>query len=329
MKYRRFTRSLILILQKSSILVGGQAVIEGVMMRVPGAYATAVRIPDQSIITERKPFISAAKRVKWLGFPIIRGIVSLFESMKIGMETLQFSADHAMPEPNKKTSAFWEKIYNTLTILFSFALALGLFAVLPLWLTTKIFAIEKTAWLFNLVAGLFRIFFFLVYLFLISRMKDIKRLFEYHGAEHKTVFAFEHGRDMTLENIRPFSTFHPRCGTSFLFVTLINAIIMYAIIDSVIMAFHGPMSLATRLLVHLPLIPLVMGVGYEVLKWTSRHMNHPWIGWMTKPGLWLQHITTSQPDDSQIECALTALRTAFDKDWDAYTGKEYIAEAVD
>jgi uncharacterized protein YqhQ len=160
-------------------------------------------------------------------------------------------------------------------------------------------------------------------------MKDIKRLFEYHGAEHKTVFAFEHGRDMTLENIRPFSTFHPRCGTSFLFVTLINAIIMYAIIDSVIMAFHGPMSLATRLLVHLPLIPLVMGVGYEVLKWTSRHMNHPWIGWMTKPGLWLQHITTSQPDDSQIECALTALRTAFDKDWDAYTGKEYIAEAVD
>ncbi|HBY17808.1 MAG: hypothetical protein XE04_0238 [Marinimicrobia bacterium 46_43] len=329
MKYRRFARSLILILQKSSILVGGQAVIEGVMMRVPGAHATAVRIPDQTIITERKPFISASKRFKWLGFPIIRGIVSLFESMKIGMETLQFSADHAMPEPEKKKNSFLEKVYNSLTLLVSFALAIGLFAVLPLWLTTKFFAIEKTAWLFNLVAGLFRIFFFLVYLLLISRMKDIKRLFEYHGAEHKTVFAFEHGRDMTLENIRPFSTFHPRCGTSFLFVTLINAIIMYSVIDSVIIAFYGPMSLAARLLVHLPLIPLVMGVGYEVLKWTSRHMNNPRIGWMTKPGLWLQRITTSSPDDDQIECALTALRTAFDSEWEKYTGKEYIAEAVD
>ncbi len=326
---RCLLRTLSLLVQKSSILVGGQAVIEGVMMRVPGAYATAVRIPDQTIITERKEFTSAAKRIKWLGFPVVRGIVSLFESLKIGMETLQFSADHAMPEPDKKRDAFWEKVYNALTMLFSFVLALGLFAVLPLWLTTKVFAIEKTAWLFNLVAGLFRIAFFLLYLFLISRMKDIKRLFQYHGAEHKTVFAFEHGRDMTVDNIRPFSTFHPRCGTSFLFVTLINAIIMYAIIDSVIMAFYGPMSLMTRLLVHLPMIPFIMGVGYEVLKWTSRHMNNPWIGWMTKPGLWLQRITTSNPDDNQIECALTALRAAFDSEWETYTGKEYIAEAVD
>jgi uncharacterized protein YqhQ len=329
MKFRWFTRSLTFFLQKSSILVGGQAVIEGVMMRVPGAYATAVRIPDQTIVTERKPFTSASKRIKWLGYPVIRGIVSLFESLKIGMETLQFSADHAMPKPDKKTNSFMEKVYNLLTMLFAFGLAIGLFAILPLWLTTKFFNIEKTAWLFNISAGILRILFFLVYLFLISRMKDIKRLFEYHGAEHKTVFAFEKGREMTLDNIRPLSTFHPRCGTSFLFVTFINAIIMYAIIDSVIIAFYGPMSLATRLLVHLPLIPFVMGVGYEVLKWTSRHMNNPWIGWMTKPGLWLQRITTSNPDDAQIECALTALRTAFDTEWETYTGKEYIAEAVD
>jgi uncharacterized protein YqhQ len=160
-------------------------------------------------------------------------------------------------------------------------------------------------------------------------MKDVKRLFEYHGAEHKTVFAFENGKEMTPENIRPYSTFHPRCGTSFLFVTLINAIIMYALIDTVIILFTGPMTLTTRLLVHLPMIPLVMGVGYEVLKLTSKHVSNPKIGWMTKPGLWLQRITTSQPDDNQIECALTALKTAFDEDWDKYSGKQFVAEAVE
>jgi len=304
-------------------------VIEGVMMRVPGAYATAVRTPDKTIVTERHPFISATRQYRWLGLPVLRGIVSLFESMSIGMKTLQFSADHAMPEAGKKKRPVLDKMYDMLTILFSFALALGLFAVLPLWLTTKIFNIEKTALLFNVSAGLFRILFFLLYLFLISMMKDVKRLFEYHGAEHKTVFAFENGKEMTLENIRPYSTFHPRCGTSFLFVTLINAIIMYALIDSVIIFFTGPMTLTVRLFVHLPMIPLVMGVGYEVLKFTSKHMSNPKIGWMTKPGLWLQRITTSRPDDDQIECALTALKTAFDKDWDTYTGKQYVAEAVE
>ncbi|MDD5582791.1 MAG: DUF1385 domain-containing protein [Candidatus Marinimicrobia bacterium] len=329
MNIRWLSRSLTLILQKSSILVGGQAVIEGVMMRVPGAYATAVRTPDKTIVTERKLFISAAKRVKGLALPVIRGIVSLFESLKIGMETLQFSVDLAMPEQEKPTNTWRQKIYDLLTLLFSFILALGLFAILPLWFTTEVFPIEKTAWLFNLVVGLFRVLFFLVYLLLIRQMKDVKRLFEYHGAEHKTVFAFEKGQDMCIENIRPFSTYHPRCGTSFLFITLINAIVMYAIIDSLIMTFYGPMSLTIRLLVHLPLIPLVMGVGYEVLKGMSRYMENPWVGWMAKPGLWLQHITTSQPDDSQIECALSALKAAFADSWDLYTGKEYIAEAVD
>lgn len=318
-----------LLIQQSSILVGGQAVIEGVMMRVPGAYATAVRTPDNTIVTDRHTFISATKRYHWLGLPVFRGIVSLFESMSIGMKTLQFSVDHAMPETEKKKRPVLDKIYDTFTMLFSFALALGLFAVLPLWLTTKIFNIEKTAFLFNVSAGLFRILFFLLYLFLIRLMRDVKRLFEYHGAEHKTVFAFENGKEMTLENIRPYSTYHPRCGTSFLFVTLINAIIMYALIDSVIILLTGPMTLATRLMVHIPMIPLVMGVGYEVLKFTSKHMSNPKIGWMTKPGLWLQRITTSQPDDGQIDCALIALKTAFDKEWDTYAGKKFVAEAVE
>ena len=322
-------RMLRFLIQQSSILVGGQAVIEGVMMRVPGAYATAVRTPDNTIVTERHPFISATRRHRFLGFPVIRGIVSLFESMSIGMKTLQFSADNAMSETDKKKRPVLDKLYDSITILFSFALALGLFAVLPLWLTTKVFNIEKTAFLFNVSSGLFRILFFLLYLFLISMMKDVKRLFEYHGAEHKTVFAFENGKELTPENIRPYSTFHPRCGTSFLFVTLINAIIMYALIDTVIILFTGPMTLTTRLLVHLPMIPLVMGVGYEVLKLTSKHVSNPKIGWMTKPGLWLQRITTSQPDDNQIECALTALKTAFDEDWDKYSGKQFVAEAVE
>lgn len=320
---------LIIILQKASILVGGQAVIEGVMMRVPGAYATAVRTPNGEIAVERKKFISLAKRKKIFGRIIIRGIVSLFEAMKIGMQTLTFSAEKAYPEENKNKDSAWNKILEYLSIIFAFGLAIGLFLVLPLFLTTKIFAIEKTAWAFNAVAGVFRIIFFLTYLILISLMKDVKRLFEYHGAEHKTVFAFENGVDMSIESTHPFSTFHPRCGTSFLFITLIFTIIIYAVIDSILIYFMGALTLTNRLLIHLPMIPLVMGIGYEGLKFTSNQIDNKWLSWMVKPGLWLQRITTSPPDDKQLECAITALKEGFGNDWEKYVGSKYVAKAIE
>ena len=327
--FRSFKSYLIIILQKTSILVGGQAVIEGVMMRVPGAYATAVRTPDGKIAVERKKFISLVKRKKIFGKIIIRGIVSLFEAMKIGMQTLTFSAEKAYPEENKNKNSIWNKILEYISILFALGLAIGLFLVLPLVLTTKIFAIEKTAWAFNAVAGLFRIIFFLTYLIIISLMKDVKRLFEYHGAEHKTVFAFENGEDMSVESTHQYSTFHPRCGTSFLFITLIFTIIIYAVIDSILIYFLGTLTLANRLLIHLPLIPLVMGIGYEGLRFTSKQVENKWLSWLVKPGLWLQRITTSKPDDKQLECAITALKEGFGSNWEKYVGSKYVAKAIE
>ena len=327
--FRLFKNYLIIILQKVSILVGGQAVIEGVMMRVPGAYATAVRTPDDEIVVERKEFISLAKRKKIFGKIIIRGIVSLFEAMKIGMQTLTFSAEKAYPEENKNKDSIWNKILEFASIVFALVLAVGLFLVLPLVLATKFFEIEKTAWAFNAVAGVFRIVFFLVYLILISLMKDVKRLFEYHGAEHKTVFAFENGEDMSIKSTHQYSTFHPRCGTSFLFITLIFTIIIYATIDSILIYFLGTLTLTNRLLIHLPMIPLVMGIGYEGLRFTSKQVDNKWLSWLVKPGLWLQRITTSPPDDKQIECAITALKEGFGSDWEKYAGSKYVAKAIE
>jgi len=327
--FRSFKSYLIIILQKTSILVGGQAVIEGVMMRVPGAYATAVRTPDGKIAVERKKFISLAKRKKIFGKIIIRGIVSLFEAMKIGMQTLTFSAEKAYPEENENKNSIWNKILEYISILFALGLAIGLFLVLPLVLTTKIFAIEKTAWAFNAVAGVFRIIFFLTYLIIISLMKDVKRLFEYHGAEHKTVFAFENGEDMSVESTHKYSTFHPRCGTSFLFITLIFTIIIYAVIDSILIYFLGTLTLANRLLIHLPMIPLVMGIGYEGLRFTSKQVENKWLSWLVEPGLWLQRITTSKPDDKQLECAITALKEGFGSNWEKYVGSKYVAKAIE
>jgi len=317
------------VLQRSSILVGGQAVIEGVMMRVPGAYATAVRRADGEIVYERRDWESLAKRYRFLGLPLIRGVVSLFEAMKIGMGSLQYSADMAEEGEIPETRSIWSRLLDLGMTLFAFALALGLFFVLPLWLTTAVFSIEESAWAFNLVSGGFRIVFFLLYLLLISLMKDVRRLFQYHGAEHKTIYAFEDGRDMEIADIRPYTTLHPRCGTSFLFISLVTAILIYAVIDSLLIYALGELTLKTRLLWHLPMIPLVMGFGYEGIKFTSRHITHPLVGWMTLPGLWLQRITTKEPDDSMLEVALTSLKVAFGDEWENYRGGTYQADAIE
>jgi uncharacterized protein YqhQ len=202
--------------EKKTILVGGQAVMEGVMMRTPKAYATAVRNPEGEIVTERKEFTSLAKKKKFYGWPVVRGVVSMIESMKIGMETLNFSADVAYPEEAKKEATVWSKISGALSTLFAFGLAFVMFLLAPMWITEKLFGLQDSAGWFNLSAGAFRIIFFLLYLIIISLMKDIKRLFMNHGAEHKTIFAFESGEELTVENVKKYSRFHPRCGTSYL-----------------------------------------------------------------------------------------------------------------
>lgn len=314
---------------QQSILVGGQAIIEGVMMRVPGAYAIAVRNPRNEIITRRTPFVSLSEKYAWMKWPVIRGGIALFESMKIGINTLNQSADIAFDEDSSGEKTLKEKIQSWLGTAFALVLGIGLFFVLPLFLTTKVMNVEKTALLFNLSSGAMRIAFFLIYLWAISLMKDVKRLFQYHGAEHKTVYTFEAGKQLTTDDARPFPTQHPRCGTSFLFIVLLSAILLFAVIDTILLwLVDGEMSLKLRLLVHLPLIPLVAGISYEVLKFTARHRDWAWVRALAAPGLWLQNITTSEPDDEQLEVALKSLKSAFGDDLEKYEGQTYVAEAI-
>ena len=318
-------RLLLILTMKPNILVGGQAVIEGVMMRVPGAYSTAVRDPDGNIKIKRNKFTSITEKSSFWSKPIFRGMASLYEAMKMGMSTLQWSADITYPEDNQ--DSMWSKSLDFLTTLFSILLAIFMFMVLPMWLTTKLLTIEKEALWFNLSSGVFRIIFFIVYLFLISKISDISRLFQYHGAEHKVVYNFESGKNLSIKNAQSFPTQHPRCGTSFMFIVLISAIFVFALVDTIVMYFFGTISLSIRLLFHLPLIPLVSGVGYELIKITSK--SDMFIFRVLKaPGIYLQNITTKQPDDRMIEVSITALKDAFGDEYDSFIGKKYKAEAI-
>ena len=299
--------------------------MEGVMMRVPGAYATAVRDPQGKIQVDRHDFKSVTDCYPILKKPLLRGIVGLFESMKIGFSTLQWSAKIITPEEElNKTS----KLSDVLMTILSVFLALGLFFIAPIGLTTWFFDRDQDAFMFNLISGSFRVLFFLTYLVLISLMKDVRRLFQYHGAEHKTVYNFESGRDLTVENAQSFPTQHPRCGTSFLFIIMIVAIFSFAVLDTVMIYYIGELKVWMRLAYHIPFIPIVAGMGYEVLKLTAKHRDNIFFRALAKPGLWLQNITTKQPDDEQVEVALKALEVAFGDDLEKYTGKIYVAEAI-
>lgn len=301
------------------------------MMRVPGAYATAVRRPDGEIEIKHEKFQSIAERIPIFKKPFLRGMISMFESLKIGLGTIQLSADIAMQAEvkDKPPTKAKEKLTTAITTIFAFGLAFLLFGFLPLWLTTRLLNIERQALLFNLVVGAWRILFFLIYLWLISLMKDIQRLFQYHGAEHKVVFTFESGRELTVENTRPFKTFHPRCGTSFIFIVMMVGILLFALIDALVIGTFGSISLATRLIYHLGLLPLVAGIGYEFLKLSARFQNRAFTRWLIAPGLWLQRITTKPPSDDQLEVAIAALKGAFGDRYAEFAGREYIAEAVD
>jgi uncharacterized protein YqhQ len=310
---------------KPSILVGGQAVIEGVMMRVPGAYATAVRDPEGKVHVDKHDFIS---RVETSGFwkkPILRGMMALFESMKMGMKTLQWSVDIAMPEEAEKQPG---KLAHFFSTVFAIVLAISMFVVAPLGLTTWLLDIEREAVAFNIISGLFRISFFILYLLAISMMKDVKRLFRYHGAEHRVVFNFESGQDVNVDNAQSFSTYHPRCGTSFMFIVLLSAILVFALIDTIVMAIFGEITIFHRLAFHLPLMPLVAGISYEIIKITARKDESLFFRSLRAPGLWLQRITTQPPEDDMVDVAITALQSAFGDKYNEMIGKEYTAEAI-
>ena len=319
-------KNIINTLMKPSILVGGQAVIEGVMMRVPGAYATAVRDEHGKIHIDRHDFTSKVEKSKTWKKPILRGMISLFEALKMGMRTLQWSAEIATPEKDKKKkSGKLAEIFTTST---GILLALALFMAAPYWITTKLFLVSKEAFLFNVIAGFFRITFFILYLVLISFMKDVRRLFQYHGAEHRVVFNFESGQEVTIKNAQSFPTQHPRCGTSFLFIVMISAIIIFSVIDTIFIGFFGSLTVISRILLHLLMMPLVAGIGYEVLKITARNDNNVIFRMLRAPGLWLQNITTKEPEDEMVEVAIESLKSAFGDKYKDVIGKKYVAEAI-
>ena len=324
---KNINRYLSIIISQSSILVGGQAVIEGVLMRVPGAYSTAVRSPNGEIVIDRHSFQSVLEKYNLKNIIILRGVVGLFESMKIGFKTLQWSADIAEKnDEEQKTNPIVEFILSLLSILF----VLSIFFIGPLSLAS--FIIEKdvngSPILYNILAGSFRITFFLIYLFLISQIDDIYRLFQYHGAEHKTVYNFESGKKLDVNIAQTFQTQHPRCGTSFVFIIMVIGIITFSVIDSLFIYYIGQLNLMTRIIMHILFIPLVAGFGYEVLKLTAKYQQNFIFKFFAKPGLWLQNITTKQPTDEQLEIAIIALKSAFGDKLSHYEGKKHIAEAV-
>ena len=299
--------------------------MEGVMMRVPGAYATAVRGPNGKIQVDRHEFNSVIEKYPILKKPVVRGTIGLIEALKIGYSTLQWSAQ--IIEPQAAAESFG-KLADFLITLASIGLAIGLFFAAPIGLTSWLFDKDQDAFIFNLISGVFRVIFFITYLGLISLIKDVRRLFQYHGAEHKTVYNFEAGIELNVSNAQEFPTQHPRCGTSFMFIIMIVAILSFSVLDSFFMLWIEELKIWMRLLIHIPFIPVVAGLGYELLKATAKHRDNIMFRALAQPGLWLQNITTRQPDDSQVEVALKALKSAFGEKLDEFSGKPYVAEAI-
>ncbi len=297
------------------LAVGGQAVIEGVMMRSPTAIATAVRNPEGRIIIRKKPFHGVVARHKWLNIPVLRGGVHLIETMGLGIDALMFSADQAVSEDrveDKKTS-FKDQLWMWGTVVVAFALSMGLFFYLPL-MVTEWLGVEGS-FLFNAVDGVIRVILFVLYLWAISLMKDMARVFEYHGAEHKSIHAFENGRSLDAAGARPFTTLHPRCGTSFLFFVMIISILVFVFLGK-------PHTVPDRLL-RLCFVPLIGGLAYEAIKLSGKFSGAWWLKPAIQPGLWLQKITTSEPDDEQLEVAMAALRAVLTPEAEGFKTRVY------
>ena len=289
------------------ISVGGQAVIEGVMMRSPNRVSVAVRRPDGEIEVLGWDFVSVSRKHKILALPIIRGMVNLAEMLYWGIKTLELSAHIVSGEKSDNVSA-GAKIWSAVSLILGLGIAVVVFAYFPLWVGSAM-GFRENPLMFNITAGVVRVALFLGYLYAISLMKDIKRLFRYHGAEHKTIFAFENNEPLTVDRIQKYSTFHPRCGTSFLLIVAFAAIVFFAVVDGIIYAVWGfAPKPVVRLPIHLLLVPVLAGVAYELLKLSDKFSRSSWMGKiLVAPGLWLQHITTQPPDDSMIEVAVASL----------------------
>lgn len=275
--------------------VGGQAVIEGVMMRGVDWWSLAVRRPDESVGVHHWPLVSWMKRYPVLKLPVLRGVVALVESLVIGIRALTVSANESLGEEEKELGR--KEIGVTLVIAFAFAV--GLFFIAPLLLTGLLQEQLGKGFWFWLVEGFIRVGIFLAYLAVVTQIKDLRRVFEYHGAEHMSIHALEHGEDLTVANAQKYKTLHLRCGTSFLLVVLVVSIFVFALV--------GRPAWYWLALSRVVLIPLIAGISYEVIRFAGRHEHNLIVRVIMAPGLGLQWMTTKQPDSAQVEVAIAAL----------------------
>jgi uncharacterized protein YqhQ len=287
-------------------LVGGQAVIEGVMMRAPHSYCVAVRKPNGEFVTEESPLPRVSEKYPIFKYPIFRGVGTLGQAMWLGVKALKFSANAALDEgaEAKEKPAEVSSWMMTLNLIFSFGFFIFLYKFVPLYLTTlleKSFPTLHGRIAFNAVDGGIRIAIFLGFLYMISRWKDIRRVFEYHGAEHKVVFNFESGKPVNVETAQTFTTLHPRCGTSFLLVVMVLSTVVYTLVP-----VDG---FAAKMAVRIVLLPVIAGLSYEMIRFAAKRRGSM-LALLTAPGLWLQKITTKPPSDDQTAVAIHALNGA-------------------
>jgi len=300
---------------KIDFAVGGQAVIEGVMMRSPNFITVAVRKEKGEVKMKDEVFRGFCQRVKVFGIPVLRGVVNLVEMMIVGTRMLNYSASEKLEDPDEPSEkqGMFEKIVMVasfvLSIVFALGLSLFLFKFLPLWITDwlsrQFDVLNKNYLLFNLVDGVLKTTFFIIYIAILGLIPSLRRVFEYHGAEHKSIYTYEQGLDLTVENARKMSRYHPRCGTSFILIVFLISVFIYTFVPR-------QQDFLANFGVRVLFLPLIAGVSYEFLKWSAKKKDNLLMKALITPGLWFQRLTTRNPDDKQLEIALSALKKALE-----------------
>lgn len=321
--------------KKIDFAIGGQAVIEGVMMRSPNHIVISVRKQDKSIKVKQKPYRTLTQKYRSLNIPILRGVINLFEMMGVGFQAINFSAneyadDYAEqseggvpratkapapepfePSPQTLLQKIAEVAMFTVSLVIAIAFSIFLFKFLPLWITTyfesKFVTIKNNYILFNLIDGALKTSFFIFYIYFLTLFKSFKRIFEYHGAEHKSVFTYEKSLPLTVENARKQSRFHPRCGTSFILIVFVISILVYTVLPK-------QPDFVKNLTIRVAFLPLIAGIAYEYLKISARYADKKFSQIFVAPGLWLQRLTTKEPTDDQLEVALNSLKIALESE---------------
>jgi uncharacterized protein YqhQ len=295
---------------EEATLVGGQAVLEGVMMRSPHAWGICIRRPDGTLATHSEPLDKLSDKHPWMGWPFVRGIMTLGQAMTLGFRALRYSADiaieHLQPEKPKEEKIEISGWMIAVNLILSLGFFIFMYKFVPLLAATKLknhYPVFGNQILFNVVDGVIRIALFLLFIWGISLMADIRRVYQYHGAEHKTVFAFENNDPLSVPNAQKYVTWHPRCGTSFLMTVMLIAMLVYMLVPA--------QTFWARFGFRLALLPVIAAVSYELIRFAAKH-GSSLFAILTKPGLWLQRITTQPPSDDQVETAITALNEAME-----------------